>query len=328
MLTNVFLAFNMTTIASAPIGNAIGTLLPASFLVCAVIMVVGGLRLRALMADHTTQAQQLQQQNDLIRAGQEQLHKLRADLDEKQREMQTLRLESGTQRKKNHVTQDEIKRLRASLKEETERRIAAQNTRPAFAEPTKPKSVAHAAKTLEATAARPTQAQPTPTVATPATVEGPGPSELALQAQVKTLEAEITRQKQTLGDERASMLELRDEIKKMRKRSEDLRRIDIITKSKMEILEDKLRHLGRAHYEAISEVALLKGEVKPPQPRSATRQTSMFEAPEMARTADRSEAADVSEAADMSEAADEKGDEFAAAGRHDAPGVAQQAALL
>ena len=326
MLTNVLLAFNMATMASAPIGNAIGTLLPAGLLVCTVVMVVGGLRLRALKADHTTQAQQLQQQNELSRAVQEQLQKSRASLEEKQAEVQSLRQESGSQRKKNHVTQDEIKRLRAALKEETERRIAAQNTRPAFADPVKPKNGASEEKPAAAKPAQASEASAAMAVSTPAAAAGPSPSELALAAQVKTLELTLEQHKQTIKAERTAAHEVKDELKKLRKRSEDLRRIDIITKSKMEILEDKLRHLGRAHYEAISEVALLKGEVQPPKPRSTARSSSTFEAPELDEAASLSEASELDEA--TAAGTDESDDAFAATGHHDAPSVAQQASLL
>ena len=321
MMTNVFHAFGTAMMTSTPIGNTVGTLLPAALLISVVVMVVGGLRWRALVADHTTQTQQLQQQNDLLRALQEQVQKLRTDLDERQREVQSLRQESGAQRKKNHVTQDEIKRLRASLKEETERRVAAQNTRPAFAEPAAPKLIAAPTKPIEAKQARATEAKQEPKQEAAASqapsAPEPRPAELALQAQVKSLETQLAHQKQTLGDERVLMSGLKDELKKLRKRSEDLRRIDIITKSKMEVIEDKMRHLGRAHYEAISEIALLKGEVRPPRPRERPRQVSMFEAPDLAET--------TTAATDEN---NENDNEFTAASHHDAPSVAQRASLL
>ena len=41
-----------------------------------------------------------------------------------------------------------------------------------------------------------------------------------------------------------------------------------MTKNKTGVLEDKLLTLGRQYYDAISEIALLKGDVKPPRPRT------------------------------------------------------------
>ena len=53
----------------------------------------------------------------------------------------------------------------------------------------------------------------------------------------------------------------------MQRKVEGYRRVDIITKGKMEILEDRITQLGRQYYDAVSELAVLKGEV----PDSAER---------------------------------------------------------
>lgn len=47
------------------------------------------------------------------------------------------------------------------------------------------------------------------------------------------------------------------------KRIEDLRRLDLMSRGKIEVLEDKLKRLGRELYENISALAQLRGEVGP-----------------------------------------------------------------
>jgi chromosome segregation ATPase len=165
-------------------------------------------------------------------------------------ELQGLKHEVGAQRKKNHVLQEDLKKARDELREETRLRIAAQNTRPAFADvDPKPK----------------VEAKPEP-VAPP-----PPPPPIVVDAQqeakLRHLQSDLEAARVALHTEREAIAAHKDELKKLRRRAEDLRRIDIITKSKMELLEDKLRGLGRQYYEAISELAAARGEVVPPRPR-------------------------------------------------------------
>jgi hypothetical protein len=70
----------------------------------------------------------------------------------------------------------------------------------------------------------------------------------------------------------------RSEHKKLERYVESLRRITVVSKSKVELLEDKLAHLGRQYYEAVSELAALKGEVGPAQKKDEASETSALDA--------------------------------------------------
>lgn len=302
MIQHVIHAVELFIVSSTPGSTAWDTLLPIALVGCATVLVLGGLRYRGLTAQYAAQNEQLRTQTAALQAAQEQVQSLRQELDDRVREAQSLKQDSGAQRKKNHAMQEEIKRLRATVREETERRIAAQNSRPAFAEPvSKPERTAPPVKAPPVIVA----------AAAPVAPPAPGPSELALTVQIKTLESQLNALQKSVTDERALMATLKDELRKTRKRAEDLRRIDIITKSKMEVLEDKVADLGRANYEAISELALLKGEVQPPRPKETPRRPSVFE----------------TDAAAAAETDDNDRASFSH-DAHDAASVAEPAALL
>ena len=184
--------------------------------------------------------------------------KTKREHSEREATLRDAKQESAAQRKKNHVAQEEIKQLREQLREQTRLRLEAQNSRPAFAEP------------VERPAPPPPKPAPKPEPE-PVIVAQPSAEQEAalakLQQSVDRLQANHQSLQEQLATERTAAAEARNELKKQRKRAEDFRRIDIITKSKMEVLEDRLRHMGREYYEAISEVAALKGHVAPPRLR-------------------------------------------------------------
>jgi len=190
----------------------------------------------------------------------------------KREELQSLRQEVGTLRKKNHGLQEDIRKLRESLRSETKAREEAQNSRPAFADQdVKPRSrdLLEAMGADEGKAQKPAakpepEAKPEP-AAPPA--RSPELIEALHDAKVRQLQSDLQAARQTLDGERTVAAAQKDELRKVRRRAEDLRRIDIISKSKLELLEDKLRGLGRQYYDAISELAAARGEVVPPRPR-------------------------------------------------------------
>ena len=56
----------------------------------------------------------------------------------------------------------------------------------------------------------------------------------------------------------------RHTLEQLQKRVEAYRRIDFIHKKEIELVQDKLQTMGRQYYQAVSEVAALKGTVPPP----------------------------------------------------------------
>lgn len=192
--------------------------------------------------------------------------KAQKDLEAKREELREQKQELGQLRKKNHALQEEQKKLRDDLREANRMRLEVQNARPAFAEVEERKPAPKAAKAVEkvhvdadVAAAHPVAA---PVVA-PVAID-PNPELLARLSKIETDKQALETQ---LHSERQAANTQREELKKLRKRSEDLRRIDVMTKSRMDLMEDKLRGLGRQYYDAISELAAVKGEVVPPRPR-------------------------------------------------------------
>lgn len=186
--------------------------------------------------------------------------KSKKDNAERDEALRNAKQEIAAQRKKNHTAQEELKQLREQVREQTRLRIEAQESRPAFAEVERPTPPP-----------KPKPTPPPPPAPAPVVLAQPSAEQEAamdkLQQTVDRLHSDHRGLQEQFTAERTAAAELRSELKKQRKRAEDFRRIDIITKSKMEVLEDRLRHMGREYYEAISELAALKGHVAPPKPR-------------------------------------------------------------
>jgi chromosome segregation ATPase len=122
--------------------------------------------------------------------------------------------------------------------------------------------------------AAPAQAQPMPAsaAAAPEPTDAERAAQEAQEALAQTLAAaeqalaEISAQKQTLLQD---LKEARRREARKDKRIEDLRRVDLMSRGKIEVLEDKVKRLGRELYEAISALAVAKGQVNPvPGPRA------------------------------------------------------------
>ena len=78
------------------------------------------------------------------------------------------------------------------------------------------------------------------------------------------LKRQILQFKDDLDKERHAIKTYKYDMRQAARRLEGFRRIDILTKNKLELAEDKLAQLGRDYYDTISELAALKGEVVPP----------------------------------------------------------------
>jgi chromosome segregation ATPase len=172
-------------------------------------------------------------------------------LDEKRDEIRDLKRDLAAQKKKNHSSQEETKDLRKELRDvNDELARARKQQRPAFAEKPEP------------TEKKETKPAPEP--------EKPAPEpkvDADTASRIADLEAELDAKGEALKKDRTSLREARAELKNLRRRVEGLRRIDLVSTGKVEMLEDKLRAMGRQYYDAVSELAALKGEVKPPAPR-------------------------------------------------------------
>lgn len=200
-------------------------------------------------AEHATLQQRLEQQ--------------RQKLEDKQREAQELKRELGAQRKKNHAAQQETKSLRQEMRDSLRQRQTAQAARPAF----EPEKQATPPPT-------PAPQQPQPVTGEPAPKEDSSERQRAQQeareVAVQQLEQRLERVQEQLTRTNEQARDAKRAATRQRELAEKLRRVDLISKNRIELLEDKLKALGRAYYEAVSELAVLKGEVQPPPPVEMT----------------------------------------------------------
>jgi hypothetical protein len=90
-----------------------------------------------------------------------------------------------------------------------------------------------------------------------------------LTARHAKLESERATLAAALETARETVERQKVELAHVKHYAEQLRRIDMISKGKVEILEDKVASLGRQYYEAVSELAVVKGDVVLPRPGRA-----------------------------------------------------------
>jgi hypothetical protein len=201
---------------------------------------------------------------------------LRKDLDEKRRLEQELRRDLAAQKKKNFTAQEEIRSLIAKIDDQRRERDTLLAQKPAFSMPPETPS-----DKANENAARLGQGQTSSRAAMrPRTVQGkdepegkPSPHDAALAAErvalerrILALDLELKEARKQLDAERKRAQAERVELDNLRDLAEKLRRIDILSKNRIELLEDKLGVALRAHYDAVSELAALKGDVVPPPP--------------------------------------------------------------
>jgi myosin heavy subunit len=268
-----------------PNGSAVAWILAATNL--AALLAVGWVvtrwqatrhRLDALTVEHKSTAEA---HRDLL----EKERKQAKDLDTKREEVGETKKELAAQRKKTHEAQEEAKKLREQNKALGEELQRARGSRPAVIPESSRRDAEKPRVEPPRAAVEPEKAKPTvetkPTVATEPTAEPepvtpyrtspartPAPAEANDESlrRLHHLEEALRGQTAELEKEREAARLARVEVKSMQRRVESLRRVDLISTGKIEVLEDKLSHLGRQYYDVISELAALKGEVRPPPP--------------------------------------------------------------
>lgn len=265
MLTSFYAGLLATAVtqggASAVSPVLITALVTAGLLAVATVFFF--LRLRQTEASLTALREQNAKQNEEQRALQQTQKKQQQKLEARLDEAQSLKKDLSSLRKKHHQAQQEAKQLREQLKEAESARRQAEQQQPAFAEPPEPQARAGRADEL-AQAEQQARAEPQPAPA-PEPASAPA-SESALEAEIKKLKGKVSSLNDALEAERGRLKQLRRQQRTLQKKVENYRRVDVITKSRYELLHDKLRTMGRQYYEAVSELALLKGEVAPPAP--------------------------------------------------------------
>lgn len=174
-------------------------------------------------------------------------------------ELSNLKRDLNQAKKKAHDAQTELReeldRERASRRE-LEKRL---NETPAFqTETTKAKdaqSPAPAATKVEAKVEQ--EPEQAPQKAPEVNEESELGQKVAQLAKLKAEREELIESKK----------KLKRELKDARYRVERYRRIDLVKQREHELVDDRLLTMGRLYYDAVSEIAALKGEVVPPKPR-------------------------------------------------------------
>lgn len=208
--------------------------------------------------------QKLEHQNSINK---EHMHRL----EKKREKISDLKRDVAQQRKKNHAQQEELKQTKEAHAKEKESLERALQTKPAFEktekEKTEAKPVVVEPKQKTKQPEKPVEASPkqeTINTVDAKKLDTLRTELLSVEAKYRALQEEQTRIKDANKT-------LREENRSLKKRMEGLRRIDVISNNKVELLEDKLSHLGKQYYEALSEIAVLKGEVKPLSKRKSKR---------------------------------------------------------
>jgi len=259
----------LPTLGTLVVAQADGAGIGVAIVVAAVGVVLGVLgfmRSRTLQQQITVAQKERDAALESTKALQTRERDLAKKAEERHDETREVKQEIAGLRKKNHAAQEEMKALREQLKAQAEERDRLLASRPAFSEaPAARKEAKPAPKPVPAPTPAPA---PAPVVVAPVAAPEPVRPVVAadpdLAARVVALETERQTLSMALETERLNVKGLKNELQKTRHYAEQLRRIDMISKGKVEILEDRVASLGRQFYEAVSELAAVKGEVRPP----------------------------------------------------------------
>jgi DNA repair exonuclease SbcCD ATPase subunit len=177
-------------------------------------------------------------------------------LETRTEEVTELKKEIGALKKKNFSLQEDAKKSKTSYEAKLEEREKAMVARPAFEE--------------ALPRAKPVKAEPSQAAPVPAPTPAPAPAVSADAELAKKLDHLVKDNSELIATVAELKNDLRNtsaDMRRMKKRVDDYRRADLVTKNRTDLLADKLGTMGRQYYDAISELAALKGEVKPPVPR-------------------------------------------------------------
>ena len=176
-------------------------------------------------------------------------------------ELSSVKKDLNQAKKKAHEAQVELKaeleRERASRRE-LEKRL---NESPAFqtddAKNAKTKEEPKVPAHVEALNTETTEAR---------VIEEPVSEELTEGERTKK-DGLIAKLKTEKGELMDAQKGLKRELKDAKYKVERYRRIDLVKQREHELVDDRLLTMGRLYYDAVSEIAALKGDVVPPKPR-------------------------------------------------------------
>lgn len=212
----------------------------------------------------------------------EQQRKTQAVFDKRSEEVLELRKDVAALKKKNFTLQEESKKSKTSFEAKIEEREKLLTQRPAFEA-----APVEKAKPVAAPVAAPVEARPAPVTAE--ADESARRAESELSRRVESLARENAALSAKVAELSNAMRDGSGEMRRMKKRIDDYRRADNVTKSKLDVLNDKLGTMGRRYYDAVSELAQLKGEVAPTRGTLGIEATQSADAPfEKASTDDES----------------------------------------
>jgi len=203
---------------------------------------------------------------------QEKQRKADKDLDGKRDDIRKLKNDLAAQRKKSHAAQEETRKLRDDLKTSRKAFDEERIERKAFdkSDEIKVAPVVEKKKAVPEAEAAPTK----------------GVTLKEMKQSLEDLRGAESALKEQLTTERDKGHKNLAELKELRRRVEGYRRIDMITSGRFEVLEDRLNNLGRQYYEAVTEIAVLKGEVPDVAKMQAARKAATQMAKENLNVAD------------------------------------------
>ena len=222
----------------------------------------------------------LQEQLKNSAADQKKMAKL---LEQRSDELTEIKKEIGALKKKNFALQEEAKKTKTSFEAKLEEREKQLVARPAFEDADdRPKTMKAEGSKAEGRKAHAEGRAPM-SESRPPVSEGRAPNAddgrpMTGEPAAAQADSELSRKLENVTRENAELAtrmgklesDLRDalaEQRRMKKKVDDYRRADLVAKSRVELLNDKLGSIGRQYYDAVSELAALKGQSAPPAPR-------------------------------------------------------------
>jgi len=176
---------------------------------------------------------------------------LEKTLEERSKETAELKSKLAKQKRKLHDLQEQQKSSEKKLRDDYTKLESSLQEKAAFS--------------VQKPSAPPEKAAP---VVKPKEIPPPDPEKVQaishLEEDNLKLKRHISQLKDDLGKERQAIKTYKHDMRQAARRLEGFRRIDILTKNRLELADDKLAQLGRDYYDTISELAALKGEVVPP----------------------------------------------------------------
>jgi len=207
------------------------------------------LRLRKLQAEMGAQKDELSSAEGSKNEFRTKAKDFEKEIEKRKNEISELKNKLGKQKRKVHDLQEAHKKSEKSWQDDKQKLEGALTQKVAFNE---------SAKTPEPV--QPKAVIPKVPVEQEKKADD---SELRKEEALK-LKRQISSLEEQLHQERDQVKAYKRDMRQAARRMEGFRRIDILTKNKLELAEDKLAQLGRDYYDAISELAALKGEVVPP----------------------------------------------------------------